>query len=72
MTCDHCGPYVKAAYCAEREGSIAVLYLCGHCASKHQPALVAKGWTLSPVDIKAIAPQGTTIEDVSNLWESDV
>lgn len=55
MTCDHCGPYVKAAYCAEKE--LAALYLCGHCASKHQPALTVKGWTLSPIDVKVIAPQ---------------
>lgn len=62
MTCDHCGPYVKAAYAAEKTGDIHVLYLCGHCMAKHQPALVVKGWEISPVDLTAIAPQTVAAE----------
>lgn len=41
--CDRCGPAVRAAYRANREGE---LYLCGHCTNRLSPALSAQGWTI--------------------------
>ena len=56
-TCDRCGPSVGAAYRVDRVGE---LYLCGHCTSRQWPALSAQGWTISPLGLHAIAPQGST------------
>ena len=45
-TCDRCGPAVRAVYRAESTGE---LYLCRHCGNRLEPALHARGWTMSPV-----------------------
>jgi ribosomal protein S27AE len=55
-TCDRCGPGVIAAYRADRVGE---LYLCGHCASHHWPALSAQGWTFWPLGVHTLAPQAS-------------
>jgi ribosomal protein S27AE len=55
-TCDRCGPAVRAAYRADRDGE---LYLCGHCTSRLWKALSAQGWTIWPVSGYALAPQLT-------------
>jgi ribosomal protein S14 len=44
-TCDRCGPAVRAAYRAARNGQ---LYLCRHCAAQLKPALKAQGWIIGP------------------------
>ena len=56
-TCDRCGPAIRAAYKVDRVGE---LYLCGHCATRHWPALSAQGWTFWPLGVHAIAPQART------------
>jgi len=33
------------------------LYLCGHCATRHWPALSAQGWTIWPAGEHSLAPQ---------------
>jgi hypothetical protein len=53
-TCDRCGPAVRAVYSAGRHGE---LYLCRHCATRLWPALSAQGWTVRPVNERALAPQ---------------
>jgi hypothetical protein len=53
-TCDRCGPAVRAAYRVARVGE---LYLCGRCASRQWPALSARGWTIWPLGVHALAPQ---------------
>jgi hypothetical protein len=40
------------------------LYLCGHCTSRQWPALSAQGWTISPLDLHAIAPGSTALSYV--------
>jgi len=45
-TCDRCGPAVRAVYCAKSTGE---LYLCRHCGNRLEPALHARGWTMSPI-----------------------
>ena len=42
-TCDRCGPAVRAAYRANRDGE---LYFCRHCTNQLRPALCAQGWTI--------------------------
>jgi ribosomal protein S27AE len=54
QTCDRCGPAVRAAYRVDRTGE---LYLCGHCATRHWPALSAQGWTIWPAGEHSLAPQ---------------
>ncbi len=60
--CDRCGPSVQAAYRVERRGE---LYLCGHCASQQWAALCARGWTISPVGVLALAPQASALSSLS-------
>ena len=60
QTCDRCGPAVRAGYRADRDDRDGRLYLCGHCASRHWPALSAQGWTYWPLGVHAIAPQAST------------
>jgi hypothetical protein len=55
-TCDRCGPAVRAVYRADRRGE---LYLCTHCATLLWPALSPQGWTISPVNELAPAPQAS-------------
>ena len=45
-TCDRCGPAVRAAYHADRDGE---LYLCAHCTSQLSAALSAQGWAIWPI-----------------------
>jgi hypothetical protein len=52
--CDRCGPAVRAVYRAVRDGE---LYLCRHCASRLGPALSAQGWTVWPVNERALEPR---------------
>ncbi len=54
QTCDRCGPAVRAAYRADRNGE---LYLCGHCASQLWQALSAQGWAIWPIGEHTLAPQ---------------
>jgi hypothetical protein len=56
QTCDRCGPAVRASYRVERAGE---LFLCGHCASRHWPALSAQGWIIWPTGAHALAPQAS-------------
>jgi hypothetical protein len=56
VTCDRCGPAVRAAYRVDCYGE---LYLCGHCTSRLWQALSAQGWTIWPADEYALAPQLT-------------
>lgn len=44
---------------AEANDSVSAgqLYLCGHCASRHWPALSAQGWTIWPAGEHSFAPQ---------------
>jgi hypothetical protein len=55
-TCDRCGPAVPAEYRATRRGE---LYLCGHCATRLWPALSARGWTISAVNVLALVPRAS-------------
>jgi hypothetical protein len=55
-TCDRCGPAVLAIYRAEGRGE---LYLCRHCASQLWGALSEKGWIISCVAERGLAPQTT-------------
>jgi hypothetical protein len=55
-TCDQCGPEVLAAYRLEGHGQ---LYLCRDCASRHWPALAARGWSIWVACERALAPQAT-------------
>jgi hypothetical protein len=55
--CDRCGPAVRAAYRADRDGQ---LYLCGHCASRLRRAMSARGWTIRPVSKYTLAPHATS------------
>jgi hypothetical protein len=43
VTCDRCGPAVRALYRVHKDGE---LYLCGHCANRLGPALSARGWMI--------------------------
>jgi hypothetical protein len=54
--CDRCGPAVRAAYRVERRGE---LYLCRNCASQQWAALSARGWTIWPAGVLAVAPQAS-------------
>ena len=56
QTCDRCGPAVRASYRVERTAEI---FLCGHCASRHWPALSAQGWVIWPTGVHALAPQAS-------------
>ena len=53
-TCDRCGPAVRAAYHADRDGE---LYLCAHCTSQLSAALSAQGWAIWPISKHALVPQ---------------
>ena len=46
QTCDRCGPAVRAAYYAARDGE---LYLCRHCTMQLRAALSAQGWAIGPI-----------------------
>lgn len=46
QTCDRCGPAVRAAYRAARDGE---LYLCRHCTIQLRVALSARGWAIRPI-----------------------
>lgn len=46
QTCDRCGPAVRAAYRAARDGE---LYLCRHCSIQQRAALCAQGWSIRPI-----------------------
>jgi hypothetical protein len=46
QTCDRCGPAVRAAYRAARDGE---LYLCRHCTIQLRAALSAQGWAIRSI-----------------------
>jgi len=53
-TCDRCGPAVRAAYRACRDGE---LYFCRHCANQLSAALSARGWTMWRTEEHVLALQ---------------
>ena len=61
QTCDRCGPAVRAAYRVDRTGE---LYLCGHCAARHWPALSAQGWTIWPAGEHSLAGIAAAVRDL--------
>jgi hypothetical protein len=54
QTCDRCGPAVRAAYRAARDGE---LYLCRHCTIRLRAALSAQGWAIRPIGQHVLVPQ---------------
>jgi hypothetical protein len=53
-TCDRCGPAVRAAYRAHRDGE---LYFCRHCVNQLSAALSARGWTMRRIGEHVLVPQ---------------
>jgi len=51
QTCDRCGPAVRAAYRAARNGE---LYLCRHCTVRLRAALSAQGWAIWPIGLHVL------------------
>ena len=54
QTCDRCGPAVRAAYRAARNGE---LYLCRHCTTQLRAALSAQGWAIWPISQHVLVAQ---------------